>query len=183
MAARGDSFGKPARDAPVLPHGAGRLVRYALAAAVALALATAPSAMGADLATPDWSGVDITGARSVTVGLDLARAYWHMTVPATVTIVDVPGFLAVAEYAPLPDGGYGRHIGVTRTALTAWPAGTAARCTQLPALLVHEYGHLLGYRDGILYPADPSHVMLEYSNYFSLRNEPPPATPRGALGL
>jgi hypothetical protein len=135
-----------------------------LTLALALSFAGAPSAM-ADIATPDWNGINLTGAPSVVVGLRLAHAYWRMTVPATVTIVDVPGCLAVAEIAPVPGGGYGRHIGVSRTALVAWPAGTRMRRTHLPALMVHEYGHLLGYRDGERYAADPRHVMLDYSNY------------------
>jgi hypothetical protein len=77
---------------------------------------------------------------------------------------------ARARGAELPSAaeGYGRHIGVTTTALALWAPGSPARRTELAALMVHEYGHLLGYCDATAYTTDPRRVMFEYSNYLTL---------------
>jgi hypothetical protein len=112
-----------------------------------------------------WSGINITGAKSIQRGLCYAHRYWRVTIPVTVTITTdpEPDVLARSELGT-PDRP-GSQIGLTLRALSDYPRTEPERSFTFPQIVVHEYGHLLGYLDDARYAQDPQHVMQDWARF------------------
>ena len=117
-----------------------------LTAVVAIALLVAPAAA---IATPGAFGDQL----AVRAGLATAARYWGRTLPATVTVSDETSPTDSSWIASAMVGGAEAGDDVIEFYpgfFAAFPIG--ARCLRryaLTALIVHEYGHLLGYSHGV----------------------------------
>ena len=134
---------------------------------LALTLALPATALADSVLVPMsyWSGINITGAKSIRRGLCYAHRYWKVTIPVTVTITTdpEPDVLARSELGT-PERP-GSRIGMTLGALSEYPRTEPERSFAFPQIVVHEYGHLLGYLDDASYAQDPQHVMLDWARF------------------
>lgn len=123
------------------------------------------------LACPAVEGGEITGRPSVRSALAMAWHYWGRAVVP----VDVQ---TTREAGPVPDAlayaDAGTHtIRLTRLFFLTYRLGQPDRLWALTGVVVHEYGHLLGYGHG-LYAADPLGIMRTGEGYLSWPGAPYP---------